>query len=45
MYGYGEWLELQRIASEEFGRRVHRVTDWTAATPDARGTCARSCAM
>ncbi|NQX10068.1 TIGR03086 family protein [Microbacteriaceae bacterium VKM Ac-2855] len=29
------WLELQRRAHEEFGRRVAIVTDWTAPTPDA----------
>lgn len=34
MYGYDEWLELQRIAGEEFGRRVRRVTEWSAPTPD-----------
>jgi uncharacterized protein (TIGR03086 family) len=35
MYGYDEWLEFQRIAGDEFGRRVRRVSDWSAATPDA----------
>ncbi|WP_243696056.1 TIGR03086 family metal-binding protein [Labedella phragmitis] len=34
MYGYEEWLGFQRIAGEEFGRRVHGVTDWSAPTPD-----------
>ncbi|PSL39745.1 uncharacterized protein (TIGR03086 family) [Labedella gwakjiensis] len=34
MYGYEEWLEFQRMAGEEFGRRVRRITDWTAPTPD-----------
>jgi uncharacterized protein (TIGR03086 family) len=34
MYGYEEWLEFQRIAGEEFGRRVRLVTDWGAPTPD-----------
>ena len=34
MYTYEEWLEFQQLAGEEFGRRVRRVADWTAATPD-----------
>lgn len=34
MYGYTEWLEFQRIAGEEFSRRVRLVTDWDAPTPD-----------
>jgi uncharacterized protein (TIGR03086 family) len=35
MYGYDEWLEFQRMAGDEFARRLHRVTDWDAPTPDA----------
>lgn len=35
MYVYEEWLEFQRIAGDDFGRRVERVTVWDAATPDA----------
>jgi uncharacterized protein (TIGR03086 family) len=34
MFGYEEWLGFQRIAGDEFGRRVHGVTDWSAPTPD-----------
>jgi uncharacterized protein (TIGR03086 family) len=34
MYGYDEWLGFQQTAGDEFGRRVRRVTDWAAPTPD-----------
>lgn len=28
------WLQLHKVASEEFGRRIAAVVDWEAPTPD-----------
>ncbi len=33
-----DWIALQSLAAEEFGRRIVAVTDWDAPTPDSEWT-------